>query len=184
MLSAAGASSGAAIGTAIPIMGNLAGGLVGAATGSVMGMYLNKHLQPRILQLGLDICGLEEDDLFYFKTGREWTGWRCLSKGLRANCQSPEPVNPPVSGNRETVKPSEIHGLIQRQKAPAPRPFQRSRKATEPWPDRSSRVRFARRRPRDNGRIYSQNRVVSGHPAKEIKEVVMTVRELPVCDCP
>ena len=67
VLSAAGASGGAAIGTAIPIMGNLAGGLAGAATGSVMGMYLNKHLQPRILQLGLDICGLEEDDLFYFK---------------------------------------------------------------------------------------------------------------------
>ena len=67
VLSFAGGSGGAAIGTAIPIVGNLAGGLAGAATGSVMGMYLNKHLQPRILQLGLDICGLEEDDLFYFK---------------------------------------------------------------------------------------------------------------------
>ena len=67
VLSATGASGGAAVGTAVPGVGNLIGGGVGALGGGVMGMYLNKHLQPHMLQLGLSICGLEEDDLFYFK---------------------------------------------------------------------------------------------------------------------
>ena len=67
VLSAAGASGGAAAGTAIPGVGNLVGSGVGAMGGGLMGMYLNRHLQPRMLQLGLGICGLEEDDLFYFK---------------------------------------------------------------------------------------------------------------------
>ena len=30
-------------------------------------MYLNRHLQPHMLSLALDIVGMEEDDLFYFK---------------------------------------------------------------------------------------------------------------------
>ena len=42
----------------------------------------------------------------------------------------------------------------------------------------------ARGQPRDSGRFYSHNRVVSRHLAKEIKEVVMTARERPICDCP
>ena len=32
-----------------------------------MGMYLNKHLQPHMLDLALDITGLTHDDLFYYK---------------------------------------------------------------------------------------------------------------------
>ena len=32
-----------------------------------MGMYLNKHLQPHMLNLALDITGLTNDDLFYYK---------------------------------------------------------------------------------------------------------------------
>jgi hypothetical protein len=32
-----------------------------------MGMYLNKHLEPRMLDLALDISGLTNDDLFYYK---------------------------------------------------------------------------------------------------------------------
>ena len=32
-----------------------------------MGMYLNKHLEPRILDLALDIANLTRDDLFYYK---------------------------------------------------------------------------------------------------------------------
>ena len=31
------------------------------------GWYLNMRLQTHLLRLGLDICGLEEDDLFNFK---------------------------------------------------------------------------------------------------------------------
>ena len=30
-------------------------------------MYLNRHLQPHMLNLALDITGLTTDDLFYFK---------------------------------------------------------------------------------------------------------------------
>ena len=67
VLSAAGASGGAAAGTVVPGVGNLIGSGVGALGGGLMGMYLNRHLQPHMLRLGLNICGLEEDDLFYFK---------------------------------------------------------------------------------------------------------------------
>ena len=67
VLSSVGASGGAAVGTAIPGAGNLVGGGVGAIGGGLMGMYLNRRLQPRMLGLGLSICGLEEDDLFYFE---------------------------------------------------------------------------------------------------------------------
>ena len=67
VLSAAGASGGAAAGTVVPGVGNLLGSGVGAIGGGLMGMYLNQRLQPRMLQLGLGICGMEEDDLFYFK---------------------------------------------------------------------------------------------------------------------
>ena len=67
VLSAAGATGGAAAGTAVPGVGNLIGGGVGALGGGLMGMYLNRHLQPHMMRLGLGICGVEEDDLFYFK---------------------------------------------------------------------------------------------------------------------
>ena len=67
VLSTAGASGGAAAGTALPGPGNLAGGLAGGLAGNLMGRYLNRRLQPHMLRLGLNICGLEEDDLFYFK---------------------------------------------------------------------------------------------------------------------
>ena len=67
VLSTTGASGGAAAGTVVPGVGNLVGSSVGALGGGLMGMYLNRRLQPHMLRLGLNICGLEEDDLFYFK---------------------------------------------------------------------------------------------------------------------
>ena len=67
LLSTAGASGGTAIGTMIPGVGNLIGGIAGTVTGGVSAMFLNKRLQPHILSLALDICGLEDDDLFYYK---------------------------------------------------------------------------------------------------------------------
>ena len=68
VLSTAGTVGGAAAGTAVPLVGNLVGGGVGAIGGGLIGMYLNQHFQPHMLRLGLDTCGLEEDDLFYFKS--------------------------------------------------------------------------------------------------------------------
>ena len=67
VLSAAGASGGTAAGTVMPGLGNLLGGGVGALGGGLIGRYLNRRLQPHMMRLGLGICGLEEDDLFYFK---------------------------------------------------------------------------------------------------------------------
>ena len=58
---------GTAAGSVIPGPGNLVGVGLGIATGMGMGMYLNKHLQPHMLDLALDITGLTRDDLFYYK---------------------------------------------------------------------------------------------------------------------
>ena len=51
----------------MPFIGNLVGGIVGTLGGAGLGMYLNKHLQPHMLNLALDITGLDHDDLFYYK---------------------------------------------------------------------------------------------------------------------
>ena len=67
VLSVAGGMGGNAIGTAVPGVGNLVGGIAGTVAGAGMGMYLNRHLQPRMLDLALDITGLTNDDLFYYK---------------------------------------------------------------------------------------------------------------------
>ena len=67
VLAVAGGMGGAAAGSAVPGVGNLIGGSVGTVVGAGMGMYLNKSLQPRMLDLALDITGLTHDDLFYYK---------------------------------------------------------------------------------------------------------------------
>ena len=67
VLSTVGGMGGAAAGSFIPGIGNLVGGIAGAVTGAGMAMYLNQHLQPHMLNLALDITGLTNDDLFYFK---------------------------------------------------------------------------------------------------------------------
>ena len=51
----------------MPGIGTLAGGIGGIIVGAGMGMYLNKHLQPHMLNLALNITGLTHDDLFYYK---------------------------------------------------------------------------------------------------------------------
>lgn len=66
-LSTAGSFGGAAAGSFVPGIGNLVGGLVGMGAGAVMGIYLNKHLQPHMLNLALNVTGLTHDDLFYYK---------------------------------------------------------------------------------------------------------------------
>ena len=68
VLAAAGGTGGGAGGSAImPGIGTLAGGIGGSIVGAGMGMYLNKHLQPHMLNLALNITGLTHDDLFYYK---------------------------------------------------------------------------------------------------------------------
>ena len=83
-----GTGVGGAIGTFIPGAGNVVGILAGAAAGATVGEvadrvvgffvgkgnnsnglaeHLNKHLEPHMLNLALDITGLTNDDLFYYK---------------------------------------------------------------------------------------------------------------------
>ena len=67
VLATAGGMGGAAAGSFLPGIGNLIVGIVGSVGGVGMGMYLNRRLQPHMLNLALDITGLTNDDLFYYK---------------------------------------------------------------------------------------------------------------------
>ena len=51
----------------VPLLGNLVGSVAEVISGVAMGSYLNRHLQPYVLDLALDITGLAQDDLFYYK---------------------------------------------------------------------------------------------------------------------
>ena len=67
----AGAAAGGLVGSVVPGVGNAAGGIGGGIGGSIagagMGILLNRRLQPQMLNLALDITGLTNDDLFYYK---------------------------------------------------------------------------------------------------------------------
>lgn len=67
VLATVGGWGGTAAGSVFPGVGNLIGGIAGTVAGAGMGMYLNKHLQPRMLDVALGITGLTHDDLFYYK---------------------------------------------------------------------------------------------------------------------
>ena len=67
VLATVGGMGGTAVGSALPGIGNLVGGIGGTIVGAGTGMYLNQHLQPRMLDLALNITGLDHDDLFYYK---------------------------------------------------------------------------------------------------------------------
>ena len=68
VLAVAGGTGGGGGGSAImPGICTLVGGIGGSIAGAGMGMYLNKHLQPHMLNLALNITGLPYDNLFYYK---------------------------------------------------------------------------------------------------------------------
>ena len=70
-----GGAAGTLAGTVAPGVGNAVGGLAGSVGGGIggavvgykTGNYLSKHLEPHALNLALNITGLTNDDLFYFK---------------------------------------------------------------------------------------------------------------------
>ncbi len=66
-MAAVGGTAGTAAGSFLPGLGNLIGGIGGSLAGAGMGMYLNRHLKPHMLNLALNITGLTNDDLFYYK---------------------------------------------------------------------------------------------------------------------
>ena len=67
VLATAGGMGGASTGSLVPGVGNVIGGVGGTVIGAGVGMYLNKHLQPHMLDIALDVTGLTHDDLFYYK---------------------------------------------------------------------------------------------------------------------
>ena len=67
VLTTVGGMGGTAAGSSVPGIGNVIGGVGGIVVGTGMAMYLNRHLQPRMLNLALNITGLSHDDLFYYK---------------------------------------------------------------------------------------------------------------------
>lgn len=67
VLASMGGMVGGTAGTAIPGVGNVVAGVAGTAIGAGAGMYLNKHLRPQMLEIALNLTGLTEDDLFYYK---------------------------------------------------------------------------------------------------------------------
>ena len=57
-----GAAAGAAVGGAVPIGGNLVGGAFGTIAGLGAAAVLNRKLQPRMLEIALDIMGLNTEE--------------------------------------------------------------------------------------------------------------------------
>ena len=71
----AGGALGTLAGTVAPGVGNaiggtagsIGGGIAGALAGYKTGSYLSKHLEPHALRMALNITGMTNDDLFYYK---------------------------------------------------------------------------------------------------------------------
>lgn len=70
VLASTGGMVGGTAGSAIPGVGNFVAGTAGTVIGAGAGMYLNKHLRPHMLEIALNITGLTQDDLFYYKNKR------------------------------------------------------------------------------------------------------------------
>lgn len=67
VLTTVGGVVGGAAGTAIPIIGNVIGAIGGAIGGAGLAALLSSKLRPHMLEIGMELTGLTEDDLFYFK---------------------------------------------------------------------------------------------------------------------
>ena len=85
VLTTAGAMGGAAAGSFVAGIGNVAASAGGMVIGAGVGMYLNKHLQPHMLDLALNITGLTRDDLFYYKNKQhiDDTAWTFQDRAAR-----------------------------------------------------------------------------------------------------
>ena len=71
VLTTAGGAGGTAAGTALlPGVGSAAGGIVGSIAGAGAAAFLNRRLQPQMMEVGMAIAGVDEDDMFYFRNKR------------------------------------------------------------------------------------------------------------------
>lgn len=67
VLTTVGGTAGGTVGSVVPIIGNLVGGLIGSGIGAISAGLLNSKLRPHMLEIGMELAGVTEDDLFYFK---------------------------------------------------------------------------------------------------------------------
>lgn len=67
VLTTVGGVAGGTVGSIIPIIGNIIGAIGGAIGGAGLAAYLNSMLRPHMLEIGMELAGVTEDDLFYFK---------------------------------------------------------------------------------------------------------------------
>ena len=71
VLTTAGGAGGTAAGTVLlPGVGSAAGGIVGSIAGAGAAAFLNRRLQPHMMEVGMAIAGVDEDDMFYFRNKR------------------------------------------------------------------------------------------------------------------
>ena len=67
----AGGAAGSAAGTALfPGVGTTIGGVAGSLGGAGTAVFLNRRLQPQMMEVGMAIAGVDEDDMFYFRNKR------------------------------------------------------------------------------------------------------------------
>ena len=67
VLTTVGGVAGGTVGSFVPIIGNIIGAIGGAIGGAGLAAYLNSKLRPHMLEIGMELAGVTEDDLFYFK---------------------------------------------------------------------------------------------------------------------
>lgn len=67
----AGGAAGSAAGTALfPGVGTAVGGIAGSIGGAGTAALLNRRLQPHMMEVGMVIARVDEDDMFYFRNKR------------------------------------------------------------------------------------------------------------------
>lgn len=63
-----GGTGGAAAGTPLfPGVGTAVGGVAGSLLGAGTAAFLNRRLRPHMMEIGMAIAGVDEDDMFYFR---------------------------------------------------------------------------------------------------------------------
>ena len=73
VLTTSGGAGGTAAGTMlipVPGIGSAVGGVVGSIAGAATAAFLNRRLQPRMMEVGMAVAGVDEDDMFYFRNKR------------------------------------------------------------------------------------------------------------------
>ncbi|MTI71079.1 MAG: DUF456 domain-containing protein [Firmicutes bacterium] len=65
-----GGAAGGGVGTYIPGIGNIAGGLSGTLGGAILAAKINKNIKPYMLNIALELVGLDDDDMFYLNNKR------------------------------------------------------------------------------------------------------------------